>query len=190
MGCFRLPSVPRRADCCLSGWAASIAAASPRLPYCSARGLASLPLRQRQQLCSRRQQAAPGRCRAPQPCQAAAGPAAAAAPAAGSSFWSGLVQAWSSNPAAVLLAGAACLLGLSLSVFLLSAIPTMLVRPQGIREPWGMLCSNVCWCAICLSSPALVSSASSQCLQQSPTPVPVLCLPRPSGAAQPQQRRC
>ena len=53
--------------------------------------------------------------------------------------WPALAQAWSTNPAAVMLAAAACLLGLSLSVFLFAAIPTMLVRrgvlARGARGP-------------------------------------------------------
>lgn len=57
--------------------------------------------------------------------------AASAAPAAASSLWSGLAQAWASNPAAVLLAGSACLVGVSLSIFLLAAVPTMLVSEVG-----------------------------------------------------------
>lgn len=59
---------------------------------------------------------------------AAAAPAAAPAAAAATAFWPALVQAWSVNPASVLLAAGACILGVSLSVFLLAAIPTMMVR--------------------------------------------------------------
>jgi hypothetical protein len=54
--------------------------------------------------------------------------AASATPAATSAFWPALVQAWSSNPAAVMTAAAACILGVSLSIFLLASIPTVMVR--------------------------------------------------------------
>eukprot|EP00887_Chlorella_sp_A99_P002084 scaffold21.g2084.t1 len=59
-----------------------------------------------------------------QPCHAAS--AAAAVPTAAAGVWPVLVHAWHTTPVAVLLAGAACLLGVALSAFLLASIPTLL----------------------------------------------------------------
>ena len=94
---------------------------------------------------------------------AAAAPAAATAAAA---FWPALMQAWNTNPAAVMLAAGACILGVSLSVFLLAAIPTMLVSfadgaeaqppPQPLAAPWGLMIDCVvkrCPAPPCLTPP-------------------------------------
>lgn len=69
---------------------------------------------------------------------AAAVAAAPATQAAVNAFWPALVQAWNTNPSAVLLAAGACILGVALSIFLLAAIPTMLVSAawQGSRRGW------------------------------------------------------
>lgn len=84
---------------------------------------------------------------------AAATAAAPAAQAAASAFWPALVQAWNTNPAAVLLAAGACILGVSLSIFLLAAIPTMLVSrwagPGGLSQAltWRIVACTCCCCA-------------------------------------------
>jgi hypothetical protein len=57
--------------------------------------------------------------------------AATTAPVAATSLWPALVQAWNSNPAAVMLATGACILGVALSIFLVAAVPAMLVRTRG-----------------------------------------------------------
>lgn len=65
--------------------------------------------------------------------------AAAGLPAVpASAFWPALVHAWNSNPTAVMLAAGTCILGVSLSVFLLAAIPTMLVSGWWKKEGGGL----------------------------------------------------
>ena len=94
-----------------------------------AAGRERLQLLQRRQPLPRRSRAAP-----PPAAAAASAAAAAAANGAGRTLLASLLHAWHANPASVLLAAGAFVLGLSLSVFLMAAIPGMLVG-RGGEEP-------------------------------------------------------
>lgn len=76
--------------------------------------------------------------------RATATPAAAASTAsAATALWPSLAHAWNTNPAAVLLAASACILGVSLSMLLLAAVPTLLASQPVARYNSSAACACV-----------------------------------------------